>query len=465
MKKKRVLSLLTAAVMLGACAACDGTAKYKEQLPTYVSDKEFYISMWVGVPSTLKTYDDDGRVIGSPTPLTEEDYDYHYKLISEAGFNYVEPGLGESGISYNLQLLKMAQKYNLNQYLNDNEIRTLLLDKTQNEVTVEARLRELALKYMVYDSFAGLKITDEPSFENIEPYAIGKQRFDKVFGKDKIYYINLLPIIAGPAAVTADYKGYIKEYVKQIDTHYVSYDYYPLRTNAREENYILEHFLYNMELVKEAAPEKDMWTFLQSIEYGMNRTLTSAADATFQAYSFLAYGGVGIQWFCYWSPPRFDGATLFGESCIGRDGKPTAIYDYVKTANLEIRSFEDIYLNFDWQGVIPKIGTDNDEGGENTCFNYLTYKVMDSHERIKSFKAQQDTLTGVFKDKEGRDGFMFVNYTEPSAGLKNEVELQFNDCTHAVVVKKGQAKEVKARNGKISFTMDAGEGYFVIPLR
>ena len=179
MKKKRVLSLLTAAVMLGACAACDGTAKYKEQLPTYVSDKEFYISMWVGVPSTLKTYDDDGRVIGSPTPLTEEDYDYHYKLISEAGFNYVEPGLGESGISYNLQLLKMAQKYNLNQYLNDNEIRTLLLDKTQNEVTVEARLRELALKYMVYDSFAGLKITDEPSFENIEPYAIGKQRFDK----------------------------------------------------------------------------------------------------------------------------------------------------------------------------------------------------------------------------------------------------------------------------------------------
>ena len=465
MKKKRVLSLLMATLMLGACAACDSTAKYKEQAPTYVSEKEFYISMWVGVPSMLKSYDDDGRVIGSPTPLTEEDYDYHYKLISEAGFNYVEPGLGESGISYNLQLLKMAQKYNLNQYLNDNEIRTLLLDKTQNEVTVEARLRELALKYMVYDSFAGLKITDEPSFENIEPYAIGKQRFDKVFGKDKIYYINLFPIIAGPAAVTADYKGYIKEYVKQINTHYVSYDYYPLRTNAREENYILEHFLYNMELVKEAAPEKDMWTFLQSIEYGMNRTLTSAADATFQAYSFLAYGGVGIQWFCYWSPPRFDGATLFGESCIGRDGKPTAIYDYVKTANLEIRSFEDIYLNFDWQGVIPKIGTDNDEGGENTCFNYLTYKVMDSHERIKSFKAQQDTLTGVFKDKEGRDGFMFVNYTEPSAGLKNKVELQFNDCTHAIVVKKGQQKEVKAKNGKISFTMDAGEGYFVIPLK
>lgn len=464
MKKQRGLSILLASLLLGTGVACD-RVKYEEQAPTYVSDKEFYIGMWVGLPSVLKTYDDDGKVIGNPVPLADEDYDYHYKLISEAGFNYVEPGLNEYGVSYNLKILEYAQKYNLNQYIYDPEIRSLLLDKNQNEAVVEAQLTKLAAKYMAYDSFGGLKIIDEPSFDNIAPYAIGKQRFDKVFGKDKIYYMNLLPIIAGPAAVTANYKDYIREYVDKIDTHYVSYDYYPLRTTAKEENYVLEHFLYNMELVKEAAPEKDMWTFLQSIEYGTNRTLTSAADATFQAYSFLAYGGAGIQWFCYWSPPRFDGATLFGESCIGRDGKPTAIYDYVKTANLEIRSFEDIYLNFDWQGVIPKIGTDNEEGGENANFNYLTYKVMDSHERIQSFRAQQDTLTGVFKDKEGRDGFMFVNFTEPSAGLKNKVELQFNDCTHAIIVKKGKQKEVKAKNGKITFTMDAGEGYFVIPLR
>ena len=114
---------------------------------------------------------------------------------------------------------------------------------------------------------------------------------------------------------------------------------------------------------------------------------------------------------------------------------------------------------------MTKIGTDNEEGGENACFNYLNYRVMSSHERIKSFKTQQDTLTGVFKDKEGRDGFMIVNYTEPSAGLKNKVELEFNDCTHALIVKKGKTKEVRAKNGKISFTMNAGEGYFVIPLR
>ena len=464
--KKKWFSLLMATLMLGACTACGDTVVYGEEAPTYVSDKEFYIGMWIGVPSSLKEYDDQGRLVSNGRLLTEEDYDYHYKLIADAGFNYVEPGLNEYTEAYNMQVLKAAQKYNLHQYLNDVNILNLLLDTTQDEEVVETKLTNFSQKYMAYDSFAGLKIRDEPNFSQIAGYAQAKKRFDKVFGKDKIFYMNLVSSIAAPSALGSSYQDYVKEYVNQIGTDYVSYDHYPLKTDPKGQNYILEIFLDNMEQVKEAAPDKDIWTFLQSIQYSPNnRTLTSVADTTFQMYSFLAYGGAGIQWFCYWSPPAFSTTETFGESCIGRDGQPTEIYDYVKAANLEIRSFEDIYLNFEWQGVMTKIGTDNEEGGENACFNYLNYKVMSSHERIKSFKTQQDTLTGVFKDKEGRDGFMIVNYTEPSAGLKNKVELEFNDCTHALVVKKGKTKEVKAKNGKISFTMNAGEGYFVIPLR
>lgn len=466
--KKRWLALLLAALTLGACTACDGgeeTVKHGEKAPTYTSDKNFYIGMWVGVPNSIKTYDEDGKVVDEGTQMSTEDFENHYKLISEAGFNYVDAGYAENSLAYNQRALAAAEKYNLNQYISDPEINALLLDDVKDDEVVEEQLNTLAARYTGYKSFAGLRIKDEPSIDAIAGYSYAKKRFDKVFG-DKTFYMNLFPVIAGPTQVSADYKEYIKEYVKQIGTDYVSYDHYPLKVDARENNYVLDNFLYNMELVKEAAPDKDVWTFLQSIQYGnTNRTLTSVADATFQAYSFLAYGGAGIQWFCYWSPPGFDGATVFGEGCIGRNGKPTAIYDYVKAANLEIRGLEDVYMNFDWQGVMPKIGTENDEGGENANFGYLTYKVMNKHDRIKSYKTQQDTLTGVFKDKDGRDGFMIVNFTEPSAGLKNKVELEFNDCTHALVVKKGKTEEVNAKNGKLTFTMDAGEGYFVIPLK
>ncbi|MBO4940098.1 MAG: hypothetical protein J6D30_03620, partial [Clostridia bacterium] len=466
---KKVLPLLLAGTMLFGTAACtEPTQKpqYGEDVPTYETDEEFYIGMWIGVPSSMKTYDEEtGVVIDEGRALTDEEFDQHYKLIKEAGFNYVDPGYGETAPSYNERALAAAQKYGLHQYVHDNEINAWLMDDIRTDEEAETKLAQLAQRYTKYDSFAGLKIRDEPSIDQIADYSYAKKRFDKVFG-DKNFYINLFPVIAGSSLISADYKDYIKEYVKEINTPFVSYDHYPLKVNSRGQNYVIENFLWNMELVREAAPNKQMWTFLQSMGYGSsNRELTSVADATFQAYSFLAYGGNGIQWFCYWSPPVFDGATVFKDACIDRSGKTTKNYDYIKQANLEIRALEDIYLNFDWQGVMTTIGSENDNGGENNSFNYLSTHVKASHDRIKSMKTQQDTFTGVFKDAQGRDGFMIVNYTEPSQNLKNKVELQFNNCTRAIVVKKGVQEVVDCTNGALTFTMDAGEGYFVIPLK
>jgi hypothetical protein len=60
---------------------------------------------------------------------------------------------------------------------------------------------------------------------------------------------------------------------------------------------------------------------------------------------------------------------------------------------------------------------------------------------------------------------MFVNYTEPSKQLEDKVSVTFNDCAHALVVKNGVAEDVHAKDGVIEFTLKAGEGYFVIPLK
>ena len=108
--RKRGLAILMATLMLSAGAACSDTVKYAEEAPTYTSDKEFYIGMWIGVPSSLKEYDEQGRLVSNGRVLTEEDYDYHYKLISEAGFNYVEPGISEYSQAYNMQILKAAHQ-------------------------------------------------------------------------------------------------------------------------------------------------------------------------------------------------------------------------------------------------------------------------------------------------------------------------------------------------------------------
>ena len=55
----------------------------------------------------------------------------------------------------------------------------VLIDTTQSEGTVETQLAKAAAKYLADDSFAELKITDEPSFDKIASYSTAKQRFDK----------------------------------------------------------------------------------------------------------------------------------------------------------------------------------------------------------------------------------------------------------------------------------------------
>lgn len=478
--KKFLLVLLVCAFLLGAYGCTDSgtgtggeTIQWTEEEPTYTSDQEFMIGMWVGVPNSIREYDPDtGEAIqGSEKRISDEDFLKYYQDIAASGINMAYPGYGESSQDYNTRALDAAAEVGIKQLIDDPVVEALLMNDMLSEEEIIAQIEEAAAYYKDHEAFAGLMIRDEPALNEIANYANAKKIFDKVF-PGKIFYINLLPVIASVSALGPDYSAYIKEYVDEIGTDFVSYDHYPLM-NSGTSDYVVSNFLYNMDLVKRAAPDKDMWTFLQSIGFNSNRGLARVGDATFQMYSFLAFGGKGIQWFCYWSPPAFDGATHFQEGMIARDGSKTATYDYVKTANLELRGLEDIYLNFDWKGVMTEIGTENNTGGENEAFNYLVNTQMTSHERIYDMKTQQDTLLGVFEDGEGRDGFMVVNYTAPEKELSNKVELVFKDCARAIVVKKGVKEIVNATAvkengevyGKISFEMQSGEGYFVIPLK
>ena len=77
---KKVLPLVLAGTMLFGCAACSEPApQYNEEVPTYEPDEEFYIGMWIGVPNSLKTYDEDtGVVLDEGRRLTDEEFDQHY---------------------------------------------------------------------------------------------------------------------------------------------------------------------------------------------------------------------------------------------------------------------------------------------------------------------------------------------------------------------------------------------------
>jgi len=140
---------------------------------------------------------------------------------------------------------------------------------------------------------------------------------------------------------------------------------------------------------------------------------------------------------------------------------PTSRYYAAKKVNKEVHLLEDIILSFDWQSVMYQ---NVDEDNPNVAFEYLDgFKdVVNSHPKINNYSVTQDSIVGCFKDKDGHDGFMFVNYSEPGRKLSDDITVNFNDTSLLLVYENGVEKIVYGNT--YTFTLEPGEGRFVIPL-
>lgn len=480
---KKLLSLCLVAIMCFAGIGCGSDGA--KDAPQYSSDEKFDIGMWVGVSDSYTIYDGEQNT-GRVYKLTEEEFLEKYREIASAGFTVAFPGYnvmhdggGPVEGSYNMKALKAASEVGISHIIADRNVKSVLMGaksavergmKTEEQVVADVKaLIEPYTESEYGDALYGFFVCDEPSENEFEDIGFAERIF-KQAAPDLMFYVNLFPVIAGGTQLSGTsgsitYDQYINSWLEKVDTDYLSYDHYPLYSDG--VNYSLEpSFLYNMDYLqtalREEGKDRTFWTFLQSISYGAkNRPLESKADATFQMYSFLAYGGDGVQWFCYSCPPPADGATKFGENALlDRSYNKTVTYDYVSAANNEVQALMKYYKNFEWQGVALSSVYDD---GKN--FGYLdnSKNIIDSTETFKGITSMEDAFTGIFKDKEGREGYMVVNFTDPAMNRKNEVTLNIEGKKSAIVVKNGKESIQKISKGKLKLKMEPGEGFFVIP--
>jgi len=478
--KKLIVLLLASLMVLGSVACNKGNGDDEggtpQPEPVYQSDEKFDIGMWVGIDDKVVTYDDWGQKV-TERPMTEDEFLAHYRDIAAAGITIAYPGYSYmlwSTEVYNKLCLKAAHEAGIKQIISISALRdyfpsakTLydsgLLTKEQAVAKVQEYLKPY-LEYEYADALYGIMIQDEPDASKFDYLGFAYEVFSEA-APDLCFYTNLFPVIAlgsqlgGTSSIT--YDTYIAQYLEKIKTPYISYDHYPLFSDGSDTS-IEASFLQNMEIIRKAiedeGEDRKMWTFLQSMSYGArNRALESVGDATFQAFSFMAYGGDGIQWFCYACPPPFDGATYFGNNApINRNYEKTDAYYYVKTANSYVQAMMPWYKNFKWQGVM----TTSEDGGEG---NFERIEKMKGTNTLTKVEGTEDALVGIFKDKDGRDGYMVVNFTDPADKLTNTVTLSVKGVHNAIVVLNGKKTTVPVEKGKITLQLKEGEGCFVIP--
>lgn len=435
-----------------------------------------------------------------------------YEKLAEAGFNKAYPlregdyWMKGSDIYESIELrsaaaeqdalkvLELAEAAGIQYYVKDSTF-TWMADGGYEGITTEEEFDKVLAKmfdennrYIDHPAYAGQFGRDEPNLQQLEMISWQIKAYNKYVGRNGTQggevFVNLWPCFVSDnssnLSVNCDvtYREYVDYYFEHLAPHlgYVCWDFYPLRTfPGTEENYVREMYYYNHELMAQKCKEGgyEMRTFVQAVgDYTGIRNILDISDFRFQIYSGMAFGVREFNYYHYGATdlPETDPTEAPVELGYGLYNCATGEYNYTyyfaKEVNAEIHAIEDVYQAYDWEGVMYK---NADPYVDNQLFANLV-SPLDSHKRIKSWTATQDTLIGTFTAKdesfEAQDAFMIVNSTEPSAKLSDEVTLTFNDAS-ALLVCEGGAKNVVYldKNASYTFTLSAGEGKLVIPLK
>lgn len=210
---------------------------------------------------------------------------------------------------------------------------------------------ELAAKYRNSPRLAGYFIEDEP---HLSQFPGMRNKIERIaqYDDDHMFYGNLLSIETDMKAIGAtSYENYVQEFVRQVGTGTISFDYYPVRINDTTGKIFLKpNYFKNLEVVAKLSKYygQPFWSFVHSVasECGTpNETYPTPTEEHMrvQAFLSLAYGAQGIQYFTYLcSTP--DATHTYYDAPLDVNGNKTPIWDLVKAVNTDIHAMTEVFL-------------------------------------------------------------------------------------------------------------------------
>ena len=179
-----------------------------------------------------------------------------------------------------------------------------------------------------YRSLGGYYLSDEPNSGSFSELSGKYDLFQRIDKKHHIW-INVYPKYATNKQLgTKSYENYINQYIKIINPKFVSFDHYGLMINGLRSDYF-----ENLEIVSKQCRiyGKPFWAYVLSAEFGDYLPPTKGS-LSFQAYSNIAYGAQGIEYYTY-QKGRHKSAI------VDENYQKLPIYNAVKELNSEIRYY------------------------------------------------------------------------------------------------------------------------------
>jgi hypothetical protein len=213
---------------------------------------------------------------------------------------------------------------------------------------------------------------------------------------EKWPYVNLYPTYATTTQLAApDYETYLRQFVESVHPPFISWDNYSVL-----EGVMRDRFYTNLELVRRQSLESKI-PFWNIILANTHYAYMEPSDATFslQVYSTLAYGGRGIEYFTYYTPP----VQNYRLGAIDQFGNRTATWDMLRRINFQIHALAPTMIRLHSTGVYhsPDVPPQGHPLSESRLVQDVSVSTSNS--------APGRFLLGELEDAQGRPYLLLVN--------------------------------------------------------
>ena len=355
---------------------------------------------------------------------------------------------------------------------------------TIDELSVDGAYNSFADSFADHPAIWGIDISDEPSAEQFS--LLGSLVEDaKILFPNQFIYLNLFPIYASSEQLGTDtYEEHIQTYVDEIDTDYISFDFYNIDLANQKKmraNYFLMRHVENLRIVADACREKDldMWVILQAGSEGLDEDFLTVKQLNSQLYSSLAFGAQVVNWAC-WENCWF----REDSNMINSNGERTPVYYAVQEVNSGIKMLSPVYMKYKntdtaFVGNIDHLSGERYIAGTKNLNFFETDGNVFEQDMFLNIQVSSETstptiLAGSFVKRSGKgEAILFTNLTaffgEDDAWNKHAISdietisFTLRDKKLRVVIYYPDVSYVMEpdKNGVYSFELENTEGVFI----
>jgi hypothetical protein len=327
-----------------------------------------------------------------------------------------------------------------------------------------------------YESFVGIRFTDEDGYRQFSSAAAAKKVFDEVCA-DKVFSHNLVSMMANKLMLdygyshiymasgvpiteqvrAGGYEYYLNKEVEMVNPSMMSYDGYPFPLAGK----VLATLHTNLKTVDDVARAhgKCSWAYPQAFggepnDFGEMSRIPHYNEIEYQIGVMLGMGAKGLVLYPYFTPPELASSQVKYMHAFGLDGKPTQMYYDFKAVFENVKGYQHILMDSVTKGAL--VGGDKGKVTQRPNEDM----VLDSFNELQGVGSQETGVVAYCMNYQGKSAIYVQNADIEKDGIA-DLTLSFSKSVEVTVYR--DAKEMKMKGKHINlYDVPAGQAIMVV---